>query len=99
MARLGLTAGGFAQIGQRLRRTADETCGGRLVSVQEGGYSHVYAPFCWLAFVEGVAGVEVTPDPWEDFLAGQAVCRELAPAHVEANEATRRALAPYWRSL
>ncbi len=99
MARLGLTAGGFAGIAGRLLAVADETCGGRLLSVQEGGYSPVYSPFCWLAFVETIARLELHDDPWEAFIADQAVCRELAPWHVEANDATRRSLAPYWAAL
>jgi acetoin utilization deacetylase AcuC-like enzyme len=99
MARLSLTATGFAQIGRRLRAVADDAGGARVVSVQEGGYSPVYAPFCWLALFEGMAGMEPTDDPWEPFVAGQAGCRELAPWQVEANEATRRALSSYWSSL
>jgi acetoin utilization deacetylase AcuC-like enzyme len=99
MARLSLTAAGYAEIGRRLRAVADEVCGGRIVSVQEGGYSPVYAPFCWLALLEGMAGLDVTEDPWEAFLAGQACCRELAPWQREANSATRRALAQHWSAL
>lgn len=99
MARLGVTARGFAGIARRLLAVADETSGGRLVSVQEGGYSHVYAPLCWLAFLETIARLELHDDPWEDFVAGQAVCRELAPWHIEANDETRDALARYWPSL
>jgi acetoin utilization deacetylase AcuC-like enzyme len=99
MARLCVTAAGFAQVAARLLDVAREACGGRLLSVQEGGYSHVYSPFCWLAFVETVAGLEPHEDPWEPFVAGQAGCRELEPWQTEANDATRRALAPYWRSL
>ena len=99
MARLGVTAGGFAGIAARLLAVADEACGGRLISVQEGGYSPVYSPFCWLAFVETIARLERHDDPWERFIAGQPVCRELAPFQVEANDATRRALSGYWTSL
>ena len=99
MARLSVTATGFAQIGERLRAAAAETCDGRIVSVQEGGYSPVYAPFCWLALLEGMAGLEQTADPWEPFVAGQAGCRELEPWQVGATDGTRDALAPYWRSL
>jgi acetoin utilization deacetylase AcuC-like enzyme len=99
MARLGVTAAGFASLAERFVAVADEVADGRLVSIQEGGYSHVYAPICWLAFIEAMAGLERHDDPFEDFIAGQAVCRELAPSHVEANDTTRRALAPYWRTL
>ena len=99
MARLGVTAGGFAGIAERLLAAADLTCSGRLVSVQEGGYSPVYSPFCWLAFVETIARLERHDDPWEPFIAGQAVCRELAQWQVDANDATRRALTVHWASL
>ncbi len=99
MARMGVTATGFAGIAERLRGAAGEVASGRLVSVQEGGYSHVYAPLCWLAFIETIGGLEVHPDPFEDFIAGQPVCRELAPSHLEANIETARRLAPYWGAL
>jgi acetoin utilization deacetylase AcuC-like enzyme len=99
MARLGLTARGMAGIAARLLAVSDDVCGGRLVSVQEGGYSHVYSPFCWLAFVETIARLDLHDDPWEPFVAGQATCRELAAWQVEANDGTRAALAPYWSSL
>jgi acetoin utilization deacetylase AcuC-like enzyme len=99
LARLGLTAAGFAGIAARLLAVAEEVCGGQLVSVQEGGYSHVYAPFCWLAFIETIARLQLHDDPFEQFVAGQATCRELAPWQVDANDATRRALAPYWKTL
>jgi acetoin utilization deacetylase AcuC-like enzyme len=99
LSRLGVTARGFAGIAARLLAAADEACNGRLVSVQEGGYSHVYAPFCWLAFVETIARLEAHDDPFEDFVAGQACCREFPDWQRDANERTRRALAPYWRSL
>lgn len=96
LSRLGVTASGFATVAARLVEVASELCGGRLLSVQEGGYSHVYAPFCWLAIIETIAGVERHDDPFEAFVAGQACCRELAPWHAAANDSTRAALAPYW---
>jgi acetoin utilization deacetylase AcuC-like enzyme len=99
LSRLGVTARAFGAIAERLAAVAGEVCERRLVSVQEGGYSHVYAPFCWLAFVETIAGLERHDDPFEDFVAGQACCREFAPWQREANDATLRTLAPYWKSL
>lgn len=99
LSRLGVTARGFAGIAERLLAVADEVCDGRLVSVQEGGYSHVYAPFCWLAFIETIVRLETHDDPFEDFVAGQACCREFPAWQREANEQTRHALTPYWRWL
>lgn len=99
MARLGVTATGFAGVAERLLSVADEVCGGRLVSIQEGGYSHVYAPFCWLAVIETIAKLPRHDDPFEDFVAGQACCREFAPWQRDANAETARALATHWAFL
>jgi acetoin utilization deacetylase AcuC-like enzyme len=96
LSRLGLTAAGFAGVAERLLAVADQACAGRVVTVQEGGYSHVYAPFCWLAILETIARLERHEDPYEAFIAGQPCCRELAPWQVEANDATLAALSPYW---
>ena len=99
MARLGVTAAGFAGMAERLLGVAREVADGRLVSVQEGGYSPVYSPLCWLAFIETIGGLDVHEDPFEDFIAEQPTCRELAHWHVEANASTRKHLGPYWTSL
>jgi acetoin utilization deacetylase AcuC-like enzyme len=96
LSRLGLTAAGFAGIAARLLDAAAELCEGRLVSVQEGGYSHVYSPFCWLAIVETLAGVERQGDPYEDFIAGQPCCREHAPWQREALDEAIAVLGRYW---
>ena len=97
LSRLGLTAAGFAQVAERLLGVADDVCSGRLVSVQEGGYSHVYAPFCWLAIVETLARrPERTEDPYELFIADEPCCRALAVWQVEAIEEAARALGRHW---
>lgn len=99
LSRLGVTAAGFAGIAQRLLAVANDVCEGRLVSVQEGGYSHVYAPFCWLAFLEVLAGLPRHDDPFEPFVAGQACCREEAPWQRAALDEQRAFLAGYWSVL
>jgi acetoin utilization deacetylase AcuC-like enzyme len=96
MAHLAVTASAFGAVGARLRALAGELCGGRLVSVQEGGYSPQYSPFCWLAFVEGIAGIgEPHPDPFEPFLFG-AGSRPLAPWQRDAVDETVRRLKHFW---
>jgi acetoin utilization deacetylase AcuC-like enzyme len=94
MARLALTARGFASIADRLLEWSAELCDGRLVFIQEGGYSHVYAPFCLLAILETLARVpERHPDPFEPFLAGCGFM-ELAPHQRQGIERLERALRP-----
>ncbi|HXD58724.1 MAG TPA: hypothetical protein VN606_12430, partial [Thermoleophilaceae bacterium] len=78
LSTLALTANGFAQVAERLIAVATEHCGGRVVFEQEGGYSPVYAPFCWLALLETLAEAPRSEDPFAPFLAG-AGFTELAP--------------------
>jgi acetoin utilization deacetylase AcuC-like enzyme len=78
LSTLALTADGFAQVARHLIAVAAEHCGGRVVFEQEGGYSPVYAPFCWLALLETLAEAPRSEDPFAPFLAG-AGFTELAP--------------------
>jgi acetoin utilization deacetylase AcuC-like enzyme len=96
LSRLALTSAGFAAIAGRLLAAADDICGGRLVSVQEGGYSQVYAPFCWLAVIETIAGLPRHEDPYEVFIAGQACCREFPAWQRGAIDEQARSLSAYW---
>ena len=84
-----LTMAGFHQLGQRARALADELCGGKLVLVQEGGYSLSYAAYCLHATLEGVLGrgpslddpIAYIPDPTESM---DAVLDALARQRSEA---------------
>ena len=38
---------------------AEEICGGRLVMLQEGGYSAAYVPYCTVAAIEPLLGVDL----------------------------------------
>jgi acetoin utilization deacetylase AcuC-like enzyme len=96
LSRLGLTAAGFAGIADRLLAVADDVCGGRILSVQEGGYSQVYAPFCWLAVLETLARLPLHDDPYEAFISGQPCCRDLFPWQLQAIEEQARFLARHW---
>jgi acetoin utilization deacetylase AcuC-like enzyme len=78
LSTFALTAAGFATVAERLIEVAERHAGGRIVFEQEGGYSPVYAPFCWLALVETLAGVPRSEDPFAPFLAGAGFV-ELAP--------------------
>jgi acetoin utilization deacetylase AcuC-like enzyme len=97
MARLSLTAKGFAGVAERLLRLARDECGGRLVLVQEGGYSPVYAPFCGLAMIETIACVPVHADPFQDFLA--PVLAVITDAQRDEVEGVATALSRHWPVL
>ena len=66
LARMLVTADGFATLTRRIMDAADALCGGKLVLVHEGGYSEVYVPFCGHATIATLAGSDIAaPDPLE----------------------------------
>lgn len=87
LGRMIVTADGFRSIATAARELADEVSDGRLVALNEGGYSAGYAPFCTLAVVEALVGVRTEV---EDPLAGGS---ELAQAMVELRADQERAIA------
>jgi acetoin utilization deacetylase AcuC-like enzyme/RimJ/RimL family protein N-acetyltransferase len=62
LGRMSVTADGFRAISARLGAAAAELCEGRMLVLQEGGYSPDHLPFCNLGIVEGFAGLEPTFD-------------------------------------
>jgi acetoin utilization deacetylase AcuC-like enzyme len=64
---MSVTTEGFRGMMRSVVEVADELCEGRLVALQEGGYSVDHMPFCVLASVEALAGFEPTfsHDPME----------------------------------
>ncbi|SFU19853.1 class II histone deacetylase [Sedimentitalea nanhaiensis] len=70
LARMLVTAAGFAQMTQRIKSAAQDLCGGRLVLVHEGGYSEMYVPFCGHAAIEALSGSSISaPDPMAETFA------------------------------
>ena len=54
--RMCVTTDGYRRMTEAMIGVADEFAEGRLVAVQEGGYSEIYGPYCTLAIVETLAG-------------------------------------------
>jgi acetoin utilization deacetylase AcuC-like enzyme len=54
--RQAVTMAGFHGLGARAQALAAEVSNGRLLVVQEGGYSEAYAAFCLHSIVEGLVG-------------------------------------------
>ncbi|MBK0418612.1 class II histone deacetylase [Leucobacter sp. CSA1] len=68
LGRMMVTSDGFRRLARLMKDLAEELCDGRLVFGHEGGYSAHYVPFCGLAVLEELAGLET---PVEDpFLEG-----------------------------
>lgn len=66
LARMLVTANGFAAMTRQIMDAADTLCDGKLVLVHEGGYSEVYVPFCGHATIATLAGSSIAAtDPLE----------------------------------
>lgn len=97
LGRMVLTTAGFRSLAQRLGAISEEVCDGRLVGLQEGGYSVSYAPYCTLAVIEGIS--KTTTDIGEPWLGSSEHARaeqEFNGLQEEAIEQARAMQAPYW---
>ncbi|GCE16442.1 hypothetical protein KDK_02420 [Dictyobacter kobayashii] len=50
---------GYRELTALMVELADKVCEGRLVILQEGGYSISYAPYCSVAIAEALLGTNV----------------------------------------
>ena len=58
LAQMMVTMDGFRQMSELMVHLAEEVCDGRLVMLQAGGYSTAYVPYCTIAAVEPLLGIE-----------------------------------------
>lgn len=87
LAQQMMTMAGFREIAAQTVQLAEEVCQGRLVLLQEGGYSAPYVPYCTAAIVGPLLGV----DPGiVDLYAGSS---EVDRAMTVFSDGTRAALA------
>ena len=59
LAQQMVTMSGFRSLSQLMLDLAEEVCDGRLLLLQEGGYSLAYVPYCTVAVVEPLVGVDL----------------------------------------
>jgi acetoin utilization deacetylase AcuC-like enzyme len=59
LAQMMMTMSGFRKISSLMCQLAETICDGRLVMLQEGGYSLAYVPYCTAAAVEPLLGVDL----------------------------------------
>jgi acetoin utilization deacetylase AcuC-like enzyme len=100
LARMALTTEAYRQMTQLIMDVAAETCGGRLVVTQEGGYAPTYAPYCSATIAETLIGpVEgVTPivDPYGSRAETMPPTRELGLDAARALDLATTVLRRYW---
>lgn len=98
LGRMMVTAEGYRRMTAAMMSLAADLCDGRLVVVQEGGYSETYGPYCTLAILEALT--EYRSNLEEPVLQERAD-RWPQSQHVgldarAALDAARRQYAPYW---
>lgn len=74
-----VTSTGFSDMTKALMSYAERLCHGRLVMLQEGGYSF-YVPYCISSIVGTLAGVK-QPDPCAQWMEQQAGVWDYHPHH------------------
>ncbi|KAI5480515.1 hypothetical protein MNV49_000668 [Pseudohyphozyma bogoriensis] len=65
LGRQMVTSKGFRAFVTKLKAVADAVCGGKLVHLQEGGYSPYYVPMVVHAMVEELSGVSTLKDAFD----------------------------------
>ena len=87
LGRMSVTTEGFRETTRLVSDFAKQHCHGRIVAVQEGGYSLDHMPFCVLATIEAMAGLEpcLDRDPIE-----LDVPLKIQPAEIEAIRNARK---------
>ena len=89
LARMRLSAAGYAQLTQRLCEAADRHCAGRLAAVTEGGYDLGALRAC----LDGAIGVMLG----RTLVTGGGTSMPATPRSRQAIAAVRAALGNYWQ--
>lgn len=77
LGRMSVTSGGFKGVAERLLALADEVCDGRIIFSHEGGYSSVHVPFCGIAVLEALTGLQTGVEDPFNVSIGDSPTREL----------------------
>lgn len=89
-----LSSSDYRWMTRRIVDFAQEYCANRVIATHEGGYSAVHVPFCGLAVLEALSGIDSgIEDPYDTHISGyggQALQGHQADAIAAAAEAHRR---------
>ncbi len=89
LARMSVTLAGFRAMTESMLELAAESCAGKLVVTQEGGYAPEYAPYCSATVAQALVGLDEGESPIPDPYGERA---ETQPASVEVGLDAERAL-------
>lgn len=93
LSRMMVRVDGFRRMTQLIVEAADRLCNGRIVFLQEGGYSPYYVPFCGLSVIEELAGVSTGLTDAYEPIVGAMGGDELLPHERDAVDASHSLIA------
>jgi acetoin utilization deacetylase AcuC-like enzyme len=97
LGRMMVNAEGFRLMAEMMRDLAEKVCDGRLVAIQEGGYSPEYVPYCILRVIEGMTGERTAiPDSQGNTPELQKAFTDYHPWQREAVDAVIKEQSKYW---
>jgi len=96
LARMSLTLDGFRTMTRAMMALADETCDGRMVVTQEGGYAPQYAPYCSAAIAETMVGAPEMDDPYGPRARSLPASREVGTDCQRAVDAVAAVQSRHW---
>jgi len=101
LARMALTTSAYRTMTAMLLSVAAETCGGRVVVAQEGGYAPAYAPYCSAAIAESLVephpAITPVPEPYGLRAESLPSSRTIGLDAERAIEAARSVHGRFWR--
>jgi acetoin utilization deacetylase AcuC-like enzyme len=83
LAQMMMTMDGFRQISELMVGLANDVCGGRLVMLQEGGYSAAYVPYCTVAAVEPLLGLDLGITDLYDISSERERCKTILTSETQ----------------
>jgi acetoin utilization deacetylase AcuC-like enzyme len=100
LGRMSLTTDSYRRMTANLVAIADEFAGGKIVTVQEGGYSEIYAPYCTATIVQTLlkdapAG-EAIPETYYDRASSMPAAIRLGLDAAAAVDAAVGVQSRYW---
>jgi len=97
LTNLGMQVSGFTMIGEKVREMAD-VCEGKVIDLIGSGYNRTVLPYCWLALISGLTGLDVGLEEPEPAPAWLGVDRSLVDIRVVIQD-VKSHLRDYWRCL
>ncbi|WP_026575713.1 class II histone deacetylase [Bacillus sp. UNC438CL73TsuS30] len=97
LSRMMVNSEGFRQMTDLVKGIADRHCNGRIVICHEGGYSTAYVPFCTLAIIESLSGLNSgVEDPFRIFHTNMLPIHRLMDHQKAYVDNVVELISPYW---